>query len=48
MGVCNTLLPDVMMPEAHQNDPSYVCDLSEPTLDLLCKNLAWWAVAQRT
>ena len=23
-GVCETLMPDLMAPEAHQNDPSYV------------------------
>ena len=42
--VCETLLPDVVAPEAHQNDHSYVCELSGPTFDSLCKNLAWWAV----
>ena len=31
-GVCKTLMPDVMAPEAHQNDQSYVCEL---TVDLL-------------
>ena len=46
--VCETLLPDVVAPEAHQNDHSYVCELSGPTFDSLCKNLAWWAVTWRT
>ena len=28
IGVCETLLPDVVPPEAHQNDRSYVPELS--------------------
>ena len=36
-----------VMPEAHQNDRSYVCELSWPIFDSLCKNLASWAVTQR-
>ena len=35
-------MPDVMASEAHQNDHSYVCELSGPTFDSLNKNLAWW------
>ena len=33
MGVCKTLMPDVVAPEAHQNDcrRSYVRELSRPT-----------------
>ena len=31
MGVCETSMPDVMAPEAHQNDRSYVRELSRPT-----------------
>ena len=31
MGVCETLLLGVMAPEAHQNDHSYVCELSRST-----------------
>ena len=27
------LMPDVVVPEAHQNDCSYVCELSGPTFD---------------
>ena len=46
--VCETLMPDVMAPEAHQNDCSYICELSEPTFNSLCKNLAWWVVIWRT
>ena len=38
MGVFKTLMPDVVVPEAHQNDHSYVCELSGPTFDLLCNN----------
>ena len=33
-----TLLPDVVAPDMHQNDCSYVCELSGPTFDYLCKN----------
>ena len=32
-GVCKTLMPDVVAPEAHQNDRSYVRELSRPTFD---------------
>ena len=28
MGVCETSLLDVMVPEVYQNDRSYVCELS--------------------
>ena len=51
MGVCETLMPlllDVMAPEVHRNDHSYVRELSKPTFDSLCKNLAWWAVTRRS
>ena len=33
MGMCETLMPDVMAPEAHQNDHSYICYVS--SVDLL-------------
>ena len=33
--------------KAHQNDRSYVRELSGPTFDTLRKNLAWWAVTRR-
>ena len=48
MGVCEALLPDVMVPETHQNDCSYVCELSGPSFNSLHKNLAWWVVKWRT
>ena len=47
-GVCKTLMPDVVVPEAHQNDCSCVSSADGPTFDSLCNNLAWWAVTQRT
>ena len=40
MGMYETLRPDVVAPEAHQNDGSYVHELSGLTYDLLHKNLA--------
>ena len=46
--MCETLMPDVMVPEAHQSNWSYVRELSGLTFNSLCKNLAWWAVARRT
>ena len=46
--VCETLLPDVVVPEAHQNDRTYVHALSWPTFDSLCKTLARQAVTRRT
>ena len=47
MGMYETLMPDVVAPEAHQNDGSYVHELSGLTYDLLHKKLAWWVVTQR-
>ena len=44
--MCKTLMPDVMAPEARQNDHNYVRDLGGLTFNSLCKNLAWWAVTQ--
>ena len=35
--MCKTLLPDVVVPEVHQNDRSYVCELSGPTFGSLLK-----------
>ena len=46
--MCETLILDVMVPEAHQNDCSYVRELSGLTFDSLRKNLAWWAITWRT
>ena len=40
-GMYETLMLDVMVPEAHQNNCSSV-------FDSLNKNLAWWAVTRRT
>ena len=42
-----SLMPDVVVP-AHQNDRSYVRELSGPTFNSLCDNSAWWAVTRRT
>ena len=39
-GCVETLLWDVVVLEAHQNDCSYLCELSGPTIDPLHKNLA--------
>ena len=48
MGGCETLLPDVAAAEAHQNDHSYVRELSRPTFSSLRKNYEWCAVTRRT
>ena len=37
MGVCETLMPNVVAPEAHQNDHGYVCELSGHTFESLLK-----------
>ena len=42
--MCKTLMPDVVVPESHQNDHSYVRELSGPTFDSLCSSLTWWGV----
>ena len=31
-------MPDVVAPEAHQNDCSYLSEFSEPTFDSICTN----------
>ena len=41
-------MQDVVVPGAHQNNHSYVHELSGPTFDSLCKNLAWWVITWRT
>ena len=46
-GVCEPLMPDVMVPKAHQNNCSYVSS-ADLLSDSLYKNLAWWAVTRRT
>ena len=38
--MCETLLPNVVAPETHQNDCSYVHQLSGPTFGSLHKNFA--------
>ena len=48
MGVCETLLPDVVTLEAYQNDCNYVHEVNGSTFNSLRKNLAWWAVTQKT
>ena len=35
-GMCETLMPDVMVPQAYQNNRSYVHELSGSTFDSLC------------
>ena len=45
--MCEPLMPDVVAPKAHQNNCSYVNSADLPS-DLLCKNVAWWAVTWRT
>ena len=42
-GVCKALMPDVMVPQVHQNNRSYVSSADLPS-GSLCKNLAWSAV----
>ena len=37
-----------LVPDTHQNDFCYVRELSGPTFDYLCKNLAWCVVTRRT
>jgi len=47
-GVCKPLMPDVVAPEAHLNNFSYVRELSWPTFGSLSKNLARCVVTLRT
>ena len=42
MGMSETLMSDVMVPEAHHNDHSYVHELCGLTFDSYSKNLAQW------
>ena len=44
-GVCETLMPDVVVPEAHQNDRSCVCELSGPHKHKTVK-IEGWALAR--
>ena len=46
--MCETLLPDVVTPEVHQNDHSYVHELSGPTFNSLCKNFGLHGGSQET
>ena len=46
-GMCEPLMPDVVVPKAHQNNRSYVSSADLPS-DSLLQNFAWWAVTQRT
>ena len=39
---------DLVAHEMHQNDRTYVCELSGLTFGALHKNLTWWAVTWRT
>ena len=48
MGVCETLRPDVVEPEALQNYHSYVCEHNRPNFESVSKNLAWWVFTRRT
>ena len=36
--MCEPLMPDVVAPEAHQNDRSYLSELSGPTFDSIRTN----------
>ena len=45
-GVCEPLMPDVVVSKAHSDNHSYVSSVDLPS-DSLCKNLAWWAVTLR-
>ena len=38
----------MVAPEEHQNDRSYVRELTRPTFGSLCKNFAWWVATWRT
>ena len=42
--VCETLLPDVVSPKAHQNNHSYVSSVDLPSIHYA----NWWAVTRRT
>ena len=40
-GLCEPLIPDVIVSEAHQYNHNYVLELSGPTFDSLHKNLGY-------
>ena len=46
-GLCEHLMPDVVVSKVHQNNCSYVSSVDLHS-DSLRKNLAWWAVTRRT
>ena len=46
-GVCEPLMPDIVVPKGHPNNHSYVSSADLPS-NSLHKNLAWWAVTWRT
>ena len=46
MGMCKSLMPDVIASKEHQNHHSYVSSADLP-LDSLSKILTWWVVTQR-
>ena len=48
MSVYETWMPDFAAPEVHLKDDSYVRELSKPTFNSPCKNLAWWVVTWTT
>ena len=41
MGMCETLLPDIVAPEVDQNDRSFVRELSGPTFDSQILHGGW-------
>ena len=45
--VCEPLMPDFMVPNAHHNNCNHVSSVGLLS-NSLCKNLAWWAVTRRT
>ena len=45
-GMSETLMSDVMVPEAHHNDHSYVRELCGLNFKSQCKNLAQWTLTQ--
>ena len=46
--VCELLLPDVMVPEVHQNDCSYIRELGNLLSIHHIKNFTWLAATWRT
>ena len=44
--MCEPVMPDVVSPEVHQNNWSYVTPVDLPS-DSLCENLAWWPITRR-